>query len=876
MVDPSLICMHCMSVLPRTGVVCPACGAHAEELENETNQLPVGSILAGKYLVGCVLGQGGFGITYIGWDLNLGIKLAIKEYYPEGLVGRDSKTQSTVIPLKGEKGAYFLRGRDKFVEEARTLAKFSGDPGIVSVHDFFNENGTAYIVMDFVEGKTLKQIAEERNGKLSFKETLRYLLPVMDSLGNVHQAGLLHRDISPDNIIVTPEGRAVLLDFGAARRISAMGEHSNTINVKHGYAPEEQYRTRGEQGPWTDVYALCATIYRLTTGRTPTPAPDRVMSDSPLPPPNALGADLTLAQQAAIMKGLAIRGQNRQQSMRELKDQLIPAAKESVTAATVSANRSSPEQPTKAQLAISMERSKTRVAWVPLLISVFLIICILVLLWIKKNPDLIGGSNDSSITKAEKASTQEPDTIVWDDPFLEAGIRKALGKSDDEAITRADTSEITALAVLGDSVVINDSELAAELQFAFNGVFLPDSQTPIEIPERTVSLNDLAYFPNLKSLTLVVSGVEGFEGLENCTKLENLALHGAGSADLAPIALMHDLRSLYVEGNTLDYYDLEVIGTLTNLEHLSIPDYYGETDITPLGQLLKLKTLNLSGAKVTSIEPLSNLTQLKELDLSYTTVTDFFAISGLSNLETLNLATTEIVDLSSLTNLVQLRFLDLNCNSIRDLTPLESLNNIEVLDLSGCTFLNDIQALSGITSLRKLNLDSVSITDIKPLSALDNLEQLDLSNTIVNNLTPLKDKTSLETLLLLYNFDLRDLSPLKNVTSLKVLDFSDTNVSDLSPLKKLSSLERLAFFDTKVDDLSPLVSLVSLRALDFNSTSISDLSPLQYLINLETLIMSFTNVSDVAPLAGLPLKYIEADDSLQQKLREMFPNADIG
>ena len=322
MVNPRLICMRCMSALPRTGVVCPACGAHAEELENETNQLPVGSILAGKYLAGCVLGQGGFGITYIGWDLNLGIKLAIKEYYPEGLVGRDSKTQSSVIPLKGEKGTYFLRGRDKFVEEARTLAKFAGDPGIVSVHDFFNENGTAYIVMDFVEGKTLKQIAEERNGKLTFKETLRYLLPVMGSLGNVHQAGLLHRDISPDNIIVTPEGRAVLLDFGAARRISAMGEHSNTINVKHGYAPEEQYRTHGEQGPWTDVYALCATIYRLTTGRTPTPAPDRVMSDSLLPPPNALGADLTLAQQAAIMKGLAIRGQNRQQSMRELKDQL--------------------------------------------------------------------------------------------------------------------------------------------------------------------------------------------------------------------------------------------------------------------------------------------------------------------------------------------------------------------------------------------------------------------------------------------------------------------------------------------------------------------------------------------------------------------------
>lgn len=575
------------------------------------------------------------------------------------------------------------------------------------------------------------------------------------------------------------------------------------------------------------------------------------------------------------MKGLSIRGQNRQQSMRELKDQLTPETKAAVTAATVSANRSSPEVLTHEQLSKALKSSNNKVAWLPLILLFLVITGFLLLLGLNQKSGLFGGMKSSAGAASAQTSGENSDEIVWDDPFLEAGIRQALGRSENEAITKADTSRITALAVLGDSVVVNDSELAAELQFAYSGVFLPDSQTPIKIPDRTVSLNDLVYFPNLKSFTLVVSGVEGFEGLENCTQMEDLTLYGTGFADLAPIASMHDLQSLYVEGNALDYSDLEVIGTLTNLEHLSIPDYNGEADITPLGQLLELKTLSLSMANVTGIEPLSNLTKLKELDLSGIPATDFSALSSLSNLEKLNLEATEIVDLSPLTNLVQLKFLYLICDNISDLTPLEPLINLEVLDLSGCTYIDDIQALSGITSLRNLNLSSVSISDVKPLSALSNLEQLDLSDTMVTNLAPLADKTSLETLLLLYNFDLRDLSPLKDLTSMKVLDFSDTNVSDLSPLKKLSSLEKLAFFDTKVDNLSPLKSLTSLRYLNFDSTNISDLSPLKDMINLETLIMSFTNVSDVAPLAGLPLKYIEADDSLQQKLREMFPNADI-
>ncbi len=287
MLDPSTTCLHCMSPLPEPGAVCPVCGLDNANVQNQQHQLPAGSILAGTYFVGAALGQGGFGVTYVGWDLMFDQKVAIKEYYPDGCATREQSTHSTVVPMIGEKGEFFTRGRQKFVDEARVLARFSGDPCIVGVRRFFQENGTAYIVMDFVEGQTLKAYARERGGKIPSKELLELLKPLMGSLSRVHEAGLLHRDIAPDNIMLTPEGTVKLLDFGAARQISAMGEKSLTINVKHGFAPEEQYRTHGEQGPWTDIYALCATVYCLSTGKLPPQTMDRLADNLAPAPPNA-------------------------------------------------------------------------------------------------------------------------------------------------------------------------------------------------------------------------------------------------------------------------------------------------------------------------------------------------------------------------------------------------------------------------------------------------------------------------------------------------------------------------------------------------------------------------------------------------------------
>ncbi|MDO5112697.1 MAG: leucine-rich repeat protein, partial [Clostridia bacterium] len=278
------------------------------------------------YLIGRALGQGGFGITYIAMDLNLEIRVAIKEYYPEGLVSRDGTGRGTVFAHTGQGETAYAQGRERFLKEARVLAQFQYLPGVVTVREFFAANNTAYIVMEYIEGATLKAaIAKAPNNRLPAEPLLAKLEPLMESLEIIHSTGLLHRDISPDNIMERPDGSLVLLDFGAARQISAEGERSNTINVKHGYAPPEQYRTHGRQGSWTDVYALCATIYKLTTGVTPPQAMDRMAGGAALTPPRQMGADMTPAQEAAVLQGMAIDVNQRIPSVKDLRAALQAA-----------------------------------------------------------------------------------------------------------------------------------------------------------------------------------------------------------------------------------------------------------------------------------------------------------------------------------------------------------------------------------------------------------------------------------------------------------------------------------------------------------------------------------------------------------------------
>ena len=297
-------------------VICPHCGLNENDLGGASPAfIKPGYVLNDRYIVGIALGQGGFGITYIGFDKVLGQRVAIKEYYPSDIAQRVPGDR-TVMPFTNS-DSNFEHGKQKFIDEARTLGRFSGYHGIVEVKDCFNANGTAYMVMQYLDGTDMKGYLNKRGGHLGEKESISILTPVIEALKEVHKAGVIHRDISPDNIFMTSDGQVKLIDFGAAKQ-AVGGQKSLSVTLKPGYAPEEQYRTRGNQGPWTDVYALTATLYKMLTGNTPPDSLERAINDE-LVIPNYLSPNV----QFALRKGMAVKAADRFESVEELQRALM-------------------------------------------------------------------------------------------------------------------------------------------------------------------------------------------------------------------------------------------------------------------------------------------------------------------------------------------------------------------------------------------------------------------------------------------------------------------------------------------------------------------------------------------------------------------------
>ena len=318
-------CFNCFKPLAGPGP-CPHCGYDAAaDAGKYPFALRPGSILNGRYVLGRVLGQGGFGITYIAHDDPTGRRVAIKEYYPSGLVGRSEDTVSVQL-ASTEQAEDYRFGLEQFLAEAQTLAQFMGLEPIVRVYSAFEENGTAYFVMEYLEGKSLGGYLKSLGRPLHEQEANALLMPLMDALEIVHREGVVHRDIAPDNIIVQPDGSVKLFDFGAARFSTGEKSRSLDVVVKHGFAPPEQYMRRGRRGSFTDVYALAATYYYAVTGKIPPDAVDRMQEDS-IRSPLELGAELRPETAEVLMQALAIHYADRIQTMAEFKQALEAAAK---------------------------------------------------------------------------------------------------------------------------------------------------------------------------------------------------------------------------------------------------------------------------------------------------------------------------------------------------------------------------------------------------------------------------------------------------------------------------------------------------------------------------------------------------------------------
>ncbi len=319
--DEKRICYGCMRKLSESGE-CP-CGWRNtyDEEERETFLRPGTLLDHGQYLVGRALGRGGFGITYLGRKQDeLGLKVAIKEYFPKKLAGRRASRSGELFRLSptdtGEEALKerYERGKAGFIEEARRLAAFRELPSIVGVLGYFEENNTAYIVMEHVDGIDLQQYMRRRGRTLTVEEVKRFIVPVAEDLCQVHEAGIVHRDISPDNIMISRNGKVKLIDFGAS---VSQGKSAHILR-KNGFAPPEQYESEGENlGPWTDVYALCATIYMLLSGKILQDSRDRERADA-YKTLRSMCIMVPIGMDRLLKRGLCLNWRKRCPSAREL------------------------------------------------------------------------------------------------------------------------------------------------------------------------------------------------------------------------------------------------------------------------------------------------------------------------------------------------------------------------------------------------------------------------------------------------------------------------------------------------------------------------------------------------------------------------------
>lgn len=861
-------CPHCLAENTPDAAICTRCGAEMDA-QNAPHQLPVGALLAGRYRVGCCIGEGGFGITYAGWDETLDMKVAVKEYYPAGNVNRYNTQSLSVEPTNAESGAFFEHGRTRFLDEARTLAKFAYSANIVGVRDCFFENNTAYIVMEFLEGESLSRYLRE-HGPMPFAQALALLDPVMAALEGIHAKGLVHRDISPSNLMLLTNGGVKLLDFGTARGASPVGERSLSVVLKPGYAPEEQYISHGAQGPWSDVYAMSATLYRMITGRTPENALNRMPSD-PLPAPSALGADIPPAQERALLHGMAVHASSRIQSMAALR-----AALRDGEAAPVN----EPEEDEKTLY--SPQAAKPAV------------------------PEYTPRAVSAETERTERKTAHEPEkparTAVQDvPPQPEAAAEGTVGtplvprgekKSREMASHAKKTGKkkkktgwialaVVLCALIAGAIVFYDAARAPrrdELSKRYQDQTITASMMKTLARDRKkefvtfrdCSFEDGALEALAKSKSVLTisfdqcSGIETLAPLAELTSLDTLYYDGEVSEG-EPAGTLNGEKMFPVEMNcqsiALTGWKLEgglsFLKNFQNTQSLTfircpgmdrLPEMeslksfrifhcdMSGCDLSALQKSTQLKNVIMNDCSLKNIDFLADCGSLKDLELDENAITSLRPLSGCANLKTLSASSNQITSLEGLEDKTLLCTLQLNNNQISDLTPLTHDTELGTLELANNN-VSDLTPLSDMTELTWLELQNNSVSDLRPLAGNERMRYMYLAN---NQLT---------------SFD-----GCENMIELKVIRAAHNQIENLDGLVNVTQLEDISLSDNKLTDISLLAkSAGKLEFVGIYSNDISDISALAGNPEMDILLMENNHISDISALAGMSkLKYLSA------------------
>ena len=291
---------------------------------SNTRCLKPGVILKERYKIEEVIGAGGFGITYRAWDPLLQAYVAIKEYYPSGIATRSVDSSKVCVPVGNEQKEYH-RGLVRFLKEAQDVARFQAEPNIVSIYDYLEENDTAYMVMEYLHGCTLKRYVLDHGGRLDTDHIIHICLSVLDALAVVHASDMIHRDISPENIFICEDLTVKLIDFGAAKQVYLDGEQTMSVVLKPGYAPPEQYAKKDKQGPWTDIYALGATLYFAATGEKPEESFGRALEDT-IKPVCVVNPEIPMYLSKVIMQAMSVKIEDRYPTVEAMREALLDGA----------------------------------------------------------------------------------------------------------------------------------------------------------------------------------------------------------------------------------------------------------------------------------------------------------------------------------------------------------------------------------------------------------------------------------------------------------------------------------------------------------------------------------------------------------------------
>ncbi len=813
------LCENCFEEI--TSQPCPHCGFDPAVPAADPTVLAPGSVLLGKYIVGRTIGKGGFGITYLAYDTTADKKVAIKEYYPYGLALR-ATGNPTVAVSTTENADAFKAGAERFYEEAKLVSRFNGNPNIVAVHEFFYENDTVYFAMEYLSGRSLKDHIQSE-GSLTAGQALFIAQNVSNALMVAHSASVLHRDISPDNIMLCSNGEVKIIDFGAARQVLAERSQTFSVILKPGFAPLEQYQKKGKQGPWTDIYSLGATLFYALTGIIPDDPMSRQEEDASFAE-NKYNINEELWD--IIVKATMIRIPDRYQDIFELRRDLNqvsfaaelitpPAPQETApqesfrtampfgtytasTASNVSTPTMQRTQPVQQEVPVRIAEAAPQEKPAGFFAA-------------HKKPLIAAISGTAAVAAAAVIiavalnSGGNPSDGMIHDPEYSHGSYNPLDDTTYSSLPETTTTASSYTGPTGTSPVEYDSsdpeEITSEPEASTPkpAATTTTKSTPKPKPEpEPESKPDPEPEPEItKPVTTTTTTTKSTPKPEpeskpepepEITKPVNTTTTTAKPVESKP----QEVTSITIKGETYS----------TSLTELSLSrKELTDSDVKDLKYMKNLTSLDLSSNNISDISFVKEMPNLVNLIICFNNVSDISAVKNLTYLENLQFGSNNISDISAIKNLKRLEILDFSDNNVSDISAVKELSKL-VKIFGGDNPFSDISVLKDKKNLETIWFDDTNVTDLSPLANCTNLKSVKLDNcNIGSSLCALKDLSNIDTVYL-NNCGIYDISPLAGKKKLDYVELNNNTISDVSPLKDCEKIYQLFLKNNRISETS--------------------------------------------------------------------------